>query len=37
MLAERFGWTVPQIMDLSLIQVHELLDGIAELDKLRNP
>lgn len=36
MLADRFGWTVPEIMALSLIQVHEILDGIAELDKVRN-
>jgi len=32
MLADRFGWTLPQIMALSLIQVHELLDGLAELN-----
>jgi len=37
MFADRFGWTVPTIMALSLIQVHEILDGIAELDRLRNP
>ena len=32
MLADRFGWTLPQITALSLIQVHELLDGLAELN-----
>jgi hypothetical protein len=35
-LADRFGWTVPEIMALSLIQVHELLDGLTDLERARN-
>lgn len=32
MLADRFGWTITEIMALSLIQVDELLDGLTELN-----
>jgi hypothetical protein len=32
MFADRFGWTIPEIMALSLIQIDELLDGLAELN-----
>jgi hypothetical protein len=32
MFADRFGWTIPEIMALSLIQIDELLDGLKELN-----